>query len=86
MTQPQAKIHHRTAVRGHFVMQPGKSLAQSLELRTDSHVDERALEAAIALVDEQLAFWAYTQFFDVDPARVVGNRNLFKAMRRWPRG
>ena len=85
MTQPQAKIHHRTAVRGHFVMQPGKSLAQSLELRTDSHVDEVALATAIAFVDEQLAFWSMTQFHDIAPDMIAGHRMVFAAMRRWPR-
>ena len=69
MTQPQAKIHHRTAFKGHFVLQPGKSDWQTMNL---------------PVPDPRLAFWAVTQFHDVDPEMVAGNRILFKAMRYWP--
>ena len=89
MTQPHAKIHHRTAFKGHFVLQPGKSDWQTMNLPVpDPHLAFRnhkgKLQAAIDFVDEQLAFWAVTQFHDVDPEMVAGNRILFKAMRYWP--
>jgi hypothetical protein len=86
MTQPQAKIHHHIAVSGKAATRPNQKKWEIVGLKESQFTPELEadLEKAIGFVDEQLAFWAITQFHDMEPDMVAGNRILFKAMRYWP--
>ena len=86
MTQPQSKIYHRTAMRGEFVQQIGKTKSQSLGLQRDSQINEQALQVAIDTVDELFDFWRLIQSTECNLEMITGHWNVFKAMRRWPRG
>lgn len=84
MNVPKAKIHQRIAVRGEFVLQPGKTRAQSLGLQHESQINESALQVAINTIDELFDFWHLVQSTQCDLELITGHWDVFKAMRRWP--